>query len=101
MTVSFGVATMVPEREQLAEELVRRVDRAMYRAKQGGRNRIEQAPAHRADCQDEPGLPPYRAASFAISFSHPSHRERRAALEVADGHEGVLSPTRGARDDCR
>jgi len=42
--VSFGVATMAPQREQLAEELVRRADRAMYRAKQGGRNRIEQAP---------------------------------------------------------
>ena len=44
VTVSFGVATMAPQREQLAEELVRRADRAMYRAKQGGRNRIEQAP---------------------------------------------------------
>ena len=43
VTVSFGVATMAPAREQLAEELVRRADRAMYRAKQGGRNRIEQA----------------------------------------------------------
>ncbi len=44
VTVSFGVATMAPQREQLAEELVRRADCAMYRAKQGGRNRIEQAP---------------------------------------------------------
>ena len=44
VTVSFGVATMAPQREQLAEELVCRADRAMYRAKQGGRNRIEQAP---------------------------------------------------------
>ena len=44
VTVSFGVASMAPQREQLAEELVRRADRAMYRAKQGGRNRIEQAP---------------------------------------------------------
>ena len=44
VTVSFGVATMAPQREQLAEELVRRADLAMYRAKQGGRNRIEQAP---------------------------------------------------------
>ncbi|PJI97264.1 diguanylate cyclase (GGDEF)-like protein [Acidovorax sp. 69] len=44
VTVSFGVATMVPQRDQLAQELVRRADRAMYRAKQGGRNRIDRAP---------------------------------------------------------
>ena len=44
VTVSFGVATVVPERDHAPEELVRRADRAMYQAKQGGRNRIEQAP---------------------------------------------------------
>ncbi len=44
VTVSFGVATVVPQRDQAPEELVRRADRAMYRAKQGGRNRIELAP---------------------------------------------------------
>lgn len=43
VTVSFGVATLVPQREQSPQELVRRADRAMYRAKQDGRNRIEQA----------------------------------------------------------
>ena len=45
VTVSFGVASLQPQRDQLPEELVRRADRAMYRAKQGGRNRIELAPA--------------------------------------------------------
>lgn len=44
VTVSFGVATVVPQRDQAPEELVRCADRAMYRAKQGGRNRIELAP---------------------------------------------------------
>ena len=44
VTVSFGVATLVPQRDRAPEELVRRADRAMYRAKQGGRNRIELAP---------------------------------------------------------
>ena len=43
VTVSFGVATLVPQREQAPQELVRRADASMYRAKQGGRNRIEQA----------------------------------------------------------
>ncbi|WP_422842534.1 GGDEF domain-containing protein [Acidovorax sp. M2(2025)] len=44
VTVSFGVASLVPRREQAPAELVRRADRALYRAKQSGRNRIELAP---------------------------------------------------------
>ena len=44
VTVSFGVASLVPRRDQAPAELVRRADRALYRAKQGGRNRIELAP---------------------------------------------------------
>lgn len=44
VTVSFGVASGVPQRDQAPEELVRRADRALVRAKQGGRNRIELAP---------------------------------------------------------
>ena len=43
VTVSFGVASLRPERDQPAEELVRCADRAMYQAKQAGRDRIEVA----------------------------------------------------------
>ena len=43
VTVSFGVASVVPERGQAPQELVRRADQALYRAKQGGRDRIEVA----------------------------------------------------------
>lgn len=43
VTVSFGVASAQPERDQLPEDLVRQADRAMVRAKQAGRNRIELA----------------------------------------------------------
>ncbi|MHB8770371.1 MAG: diguanylate cyclase [Syntrophales bacterium] len=39
ITVSFGVATMVPTEAEKPERLVTDADRAMYEAKRGGRNR--------------------------------------------------------------
>ncbi|RMG89898.1 MAG: GGDEF domain-containing protein [Candidatus Dadabacteria bacterium] len=42
VTLSAGVATWVPGEEAL--ELVDRADRALYRAKEAGRNRVEVAP---------------------------------------------------------
>ena len=44
VTVSFGVASVVPQRNQESNTLVQTADEAMYRAKQAGRNRIELAP---------------------------------------------------------
>jgi diguanylate cyclase (GGDEF)-like protein len=40
LTVSLGVATSLPRPAQPAEDLVSWADRALYRAKQGGRNRV-------------------------------------------------------------
>ena len=41
VTVSVGVAALAPD--ESGEELIQRADQALYRAKQGGRNRVESA----------------------------------------------------------
>ncbi len=56
LTVSLGVATSQPRPAQPAEDLVSWADRALYRAKQGGRNRVALA-------DDSKGERPKSAAS--------------------------------------
>jgi diguanylate cyclase (GGDEF)-like protein len=44
MTISGGLATLVPGAGQSPRELLKRADQALYEAKGAGRNRIERAP---------------------------------------------------------
>ncbi len=45
VTVSLGVASLIPQTEQSAKLLFRLADEALYAAKHAGRNRVEVAPA--------------------------------------------------------
>ncbi|MFK4763793.1 diguanylate cyclase [Desulfobaculum sp. SPO524] len=41
VTISVGVAATIPSQEKNADELVHTADKMLYRAKEGGRNRVE------------------------------------------------------------
>jgi diguanylate cyclase (GGDEF)-like protein len=49
VTLSIGVAVVVPAPNHTLQELLERADRALYVAKQAGRNRVVATPTHFAD----------------------------------------------------
>ncbi|CAN7373951.1 MULTISPECIES: GGDEF domain-containing response regulator [Duganella] len=51
VTMSIGVASVVPSASSSFEELIQQADQALYAAKRGGRNRVVNA-------ADMPGIPP-------------------------------------------
>lgn len=60
VTASFGVSTMVPQREQQPRVLIARADKALYAAKQAGRNRVvAQTPELYIDNSNEGGEEEY------------------------------------------
>jgi diguanylate cyclase (GGDEF)-like protein len=57
VTVSFGVATVVPKRDISAGMLVKASDGALYQAKKDGRNRTESAAVNRGRTMTETSTP--------------------------------------------
>jgi len=49
VTLSIGVAQLVPSPDRTFQELLERADHALYAAKQAGRNGVVAAPAHAFD----------------------------------------------------
>lgn len=56
VTISLGVATLIPNEQNEPEQLLHYADRALYLAKENGRNRVEQYQTQNSDKSDTENL---------------------------------------------
>jgi diguanylate cyclase (GGDEF)-like protein len=71
VTLSCGVAAMWPQAGNRSGELVERADQALYRAKQEGRNRVEEAPQDPMPAWEQPPPPTSRKTPPGASPAKP------------------------------
>ena len=98
VTMSFGVAGLEPAILETADELLSRADQSLYRAKSGGRNRVELAPLPMAGGpRRSPSFPMTGESSSDEEDStptrpppmHPNSGEFQTIPKEADGFEGA------------
>jgi diguanylate cyclase (GGDEF)-like protein len=90
VTASFGIASYPESKARDGEDLVRKADRALYRAKKTGKNRVE---LYWSD-DSGPGRPPTEPP-----VDTPRREARRnPEREAQDGREARRAPEREARD---
>lgn len=106
VTVSVGVATLVPDRHTRLHALSSQADRALYEAKARGRNQVQVAPPEPS--RPAPTLPtlaasPTVATTAARAPSGSPHAEQGAPTEAGAGThpEQRLSPTIGTAPTWR
>jgi diguanylate cyclase (GGDEF)-like protein/hemerythrin-like metal-binding protein len=85
VTISVGVATMTVYAYQSVEALFRAADEALYRAKQGGRNRVRFAPEMPQQAGDDGEV----AADFVQLVWHSAYESGHTAID--DQHQALFA----------
>ena len=96
VTASFGIAAYPESKAASGEDLVRRADRALYRAKKTGKNRVELYWSDDTGPARIPTTPPPNAEAAAVDRSKPFERGSEPRLDEAagDAMPSISRPTR-------